>query len=125
MRISKTWDASWSRIGGSAEAEKALRESIAIGDHLPDGVISHQDLLHRIAHTNMYLGYTLGRVGRWREAEASTLGPVAIFERLTADFPDLLSTRWTLWMAELGLVDVFRGNRSPVSRAEKPARCNY
>ena len=43
------------------EAEKALRESIAIAERLPDRVIPHPDLLHRIAHTNMYLGYTLGQ----------------------------------------------------------------
>ena len=72
-QFSRTWDASWSRIRLFSEAEAALRESIAIAERLPDRVIPHPDLLHRIAHTNMYLGYTLGRVGRWREAEANYL----------------------------------------------------
>jgi eukaryotic-like serine/threonine-protein kinase len=88
------------------EAEKALRESIDIGEHLPERVISHQDLLHRIAHTNMYLGYTLGRVGRWPEAQTNYARAKALFERLTADFPDLPLYQTDVIDAELGLIDV-------------------
>ena len=90
------------------EAEKALRESIAIAERLPDRVIPHPDLLHRIAHTNMYLGYTLGRVGRWREAETNYLRAGDLFEQLTANFPDLPLYQVDVVDAQLGLVDVYR-----------------
>ena len=91
-----------------SEAEEALRESIAIAERLPDRVIPHPDLLHRIAHTNMYLGYMLGRVGRWREAEAIYLRAGALFEQLTANFPDLPLYQVDVVDAQLGLVDVYR-----------------
>jgi tetratricopeptide (TPR) repeat protein len=91
-----------------AEAEKALRESITIAERLPHLVISPQDLLHRIAHTNIYLGQMLGRVGRWRDAEAIYQRAGALFERLAADFPDLPLYQVDVVDAQLGLVDVCR-----------------
>jgi eukaryotic-like serine/threonine-protein kinase len=98
------------------EAEEALRESIAIAVKLPEQVISHQDLLHRMAHTNMYLGYMLGKVGRWSEAEAIYLRARTLFERLAADFPDLPLYQVDVVDAQLGLVDVFQGtSRRPAA----------
>jgi tetratricopeptide (TPR) repeat protein len=104
-----------------AEAERALREAIAIADNLPVDTISHQDLLHRKAHTYLYLGYLLGRVGRAHEAEAIYLRAQAILEQLAADFPDLPLYQVDVVDARLGLVDVDRelGRRSA---AEQRAR---
>jgi tetratricopeptide (TPR) repeat protein len=97
-------------------AEKALRESIAIAERLPDDVISHQDLLHRIAHINIYLGHMLGRVGKWREAEAIYNRAESLFRRLAADFPDLPLYQVDIVDAELGLVDVLQDTgRRPVA----------
>jgi tetratricopeptide (TPR) repeat protein len=102
-------------------AEEALRESIAIAERLPDDVISHQDLRHRIAHINIYLGYMLGRVGKWRDAEVVYNRANSLFQRLAADFPDLPLYQVDIVDAELGLVDVLRetGGRSA---AEQRAR---
>jgi eukaryotic-like serine/threonine-protein kinase len=114
------------------EAEQALRESIALAEHLPDNVIAHQDLLHRISHTNMYLGNMLGKVDRWSEAETVYRRANSLFSQLTADYPDLPLYQVDVIDAQLGLVDVMRKTgrrsealasaRSGVERSEQLAR---
>jgi tetratricopeptide (TPR) repeat protein/tRNA A-37 threonylcarbamoyl transferase component Bud32 len=108
------------------EAETALREAIMIAEKLPEDVISHHDLLHRIAHINNYLGNLLVRVGRGPDHPLyqvdvvdAQLGLVDVYretgrrpaavehariqvdrsERLAVDHPDLVNCRRTLFGA--------------------------
>ncbi len=90
------------------EAEAALREAIAIADRLPEGVVSHNDLLHRIGHTSVYLGHLLGRVGRWPEAEIAYRRADRLFRQLSGDFPDMPLYEVDVVDTQLGLIDVAR-----------------
>ncbi len=91
-----------------AQAETALRRSIAIAERLPDQVIAHQDLRHRRGHINNDLGHLLGRVGRWREAEAVYAHASELFQGLAADYPDLPLYQVDVAEAQLGSADVMR-----------------
>jgi serine/threonine-protein kinase len=104
------------------EAEAALRESLAIAEHLPEHVIAAPDLSHRVGHISIYLGYTLGRLGQWRQARVRYGRALQIFERLAGDFPDHPLYQVDVIDAELGLVDDLAATQSTASAADHARR---